>query len=83
MTPPGRSVREASSLRLRPPNTMPTAPNKNTSTPRSRLPPVAYRMLSLLKKIPDPMTMPTIMVMAVNRPYRFFSNRIPPFGYAL
>ena len=54
-----------------PPNTMAAAASKNTSTPRGTLPPVAVKMLSLLKKMPEPTQMPTIMATAVGRPNRF------------
>ncbi len=61
-------MREASSLMQSPPKMMLVAPRTNTTTPSGTLPPVATKMLSLLKKIPEPMQMPTIMEMVVNRP---------------
>lgn len=36
------------------------------ATPSTTLPPVAMRMLSDLKKMPEPMQMPTIKQIAVN-----------------
>ena len=44
------------------------AATQNTSTPSSTLPPVSTSTLSLLKKIPEPITMPTIIATAVIRP---------------
>ena len=52
----------------------------------SRLRPISPLLLAntlvALKKMPLPMTMPTTMEIAVNRPYRFcipFSNGVPSF----
>ena len=49
-----------------------TAPIMSSdSMPIMALPPVASRMASVLKNIPEPITMPTTIVIAVNRPYFF------------
>ena len=59
-------VRAAKRARVRPPNMMVVAASSIMATPSVTLPPVAMRMLSDLKKMPDPMQMPTIRQMAVN-----------------
>ena len=48
-------------------------PMSQARMPRGILPPVRVKMVCALKNTPDPMTMPTTMHMAVNRPYFRFN----------
>ena len=48
--------------------------------PIPRLPPVPFSTASALKKIPEPMTVPTTMAMATGRVYRF---SIIPFSFLI
>ena len=67
MGPPAPAVCEAKRASVSPPKTMVVAASRNIATPSATLPPVATRMLSLLKKMPDPMEMPTMRLSAVAR----------------
>ena len=71
MSPPASDVSFAYCATTRPPKMMPMAPTINKITPWKTLPPVDTRMSSVLKKIPDPMTMPAIMAMDVRSPNFF------------
>ena len=50
---------------------MTTPMMRNARIPTLRLPPVFVRTVSALKKIPEPMTVPTTSAMATGRLYRF------------
>ena len=59
-------MRDANSPIVRQPKMIEIAAKINDSTPSAILPFVAIKTLSLLKNIPEPIQIPTIIVMAVN-----------------
>lgn len=81
MIPPELLLRDASSAILKPPNIIHIAAMQKISTPKVILPSVATSILSLLKKIPDPTTIPTIIPMVVNKLYLTFDKIIHPFVF--
>ena len=73
ITPPILSVLVASSDMLRHPNTMLRPAIQKASKPKSILPLVAVITLSLLKKIPEPITIHKTMVIVEKSPNRLCS----------
>ena len=67
-------MRDANSPIVRQPKMIEIAAKINDSTPSAILPFVAIKTLSLLKNIPEPIQIPTIIVMAVNNPYFFVTS---------
>ena len=67
-------MRDANSPIVRQPKMIEIAAKVNDSTPSAILPFVAIKTLSLLKNIPEPIQIPTIIVMAVNNPYFFVTS---------
>ena len=50
-----------------------TPPIIHANMPSGRSPIVMFNMVCALKNTPEPITMPTTMHMAVNKPYFFFN----------
>ncbi len=65
------------------PNTMANAARMKTKIPSLKFPFVDFRILSLLKKIPEPITIPVIMAIEVNKPYLCFFIGTFPILYSV